>query len=71
MPFMTRDTARALCSQFAIDTTRDFHSLSQDEVARVLEAAKACKYVTPKNANGSKARYFHAYLRRSANRKEE
>lgn len=44
------------------DDKADFHSLRSDEVTYLLEAAKEIGYRAPKNAKGSKARYFYAYL---------
>ena len=47
----------------------DFHSLPSDQVAQVLREADAVKYRKPKNANGSRARYFYEYLARTARKK--
>jgi hypothetical protein len=44
----------------------DFHSLSSDAVEWILEWARYYRYRAPTNANGSKARYYHAYLSRLA-----
>lgn len=41
---------------------RDFHELSSDDVNKLIREADARGYRAPKNANGSRARYFHAYL---------
>lgn len=47
----------------------NFHSLDSDTVESLLVEADHVKYRRPKNANGSRARYFHAYLvRRSSGR---
>ena len=46
----------------------DFHRLDSTQVEALIERAKAWKYRQPKNANGSKARYFHAMLQRKASR---
>jgi hypothetical protein len=45
----------------------DFHRLNSDRVETLLYYADLHKYRQPKNANGSRARYFHAYLQRRAN----
>jgi len=50
--------------------TGDFHSLGTEAVDRLLAHADAMKYRRPKNANGSRARYFHAWLTRVAAREE-
>lgn len=49
---------------------RDFHTLSSSEVESLLAEADAVKYRKPRNANGSRGRYFHAYLCRVAAREE-
>ena len=47
-----------------LDLAADFHMLGSDTVARLVEVAKAVGYRRPRNANGSTARYFFAYLTR-------
>ena len=47
----------------------DFHTLNSSQVSVLLEFADEFKYRKPKNANGSRGRYFHAYLVRIINRK--
>lgn len=47
----------------------DFHALRHEQVGKLLEAADRAKYRAPKNANGSRARYFHDLLQRRAQRK--
>mgnify|MGYP003444112505 CR=1 FL=1 len=47
---------------------RDFHCLPSSTVARLLGVADGVNYRAPKNANGSRARYFHAALVRQAGR---
>lgn len=61
--------ATALAAQFHIPLGRDFCTLRASEVAQVLEAADFVKYRRPKNANGSRGRYFYAALSRAANRR--
>lgn len=46
----------------------DFHTLSSEQVEMLLASADAVKYRKPRNANGSRGRYFHAYLSRLARR---
>lgn len=48
--------------QHGIDFSADFHTLRSAQVEALLTAARACGYREPKNANGSRARYFFAYL---------
>lgn len=50
------------------DARRDFHRLPSAAVESLLSEAKARGYRQPVNANGSRARYFHAYLIRAASR---
>jgi len=40
----------------------DFHALTSDRVATLLHEADEYEYRAPKNANGSRARYFYAYV---------
>jgi len=46
----------------------DFHSLAPATIFDLLAEATVQKYRQPKNANGSRARYFYARLVRAANR---
>jgi hypothetical protein len=43
---------------------KDFFVLPASKVSELLEVADAVGYRKPKNANGSRGRYFHAYLER-------
>lgn len=66
MPRMTKAEATELAARHSIPLDADFFSLSWDTVERVKHAADERKYRAPKDANGSRARYFHEYLRRAA-----
>lgn len=44
----------------------DYHALPTDTVLALGDYAKQYGYRRPKNANGSKTRYFHAHLQRRA-----
>jgi hypothetical protein len=48
---------------------QDFHTLSSAQVAKLIEMADYDRYQKPKNANGSRARYFYARLQRQAQMK--
>jgi hypothetical protein len=48
----------------------DFHTLSSSQVEALLVEADRLKYRKPKNANGSRGRYFHAALQRRAQKEE-
>ena len=65
---MDREIAKGILLE--CDAFRDFHALPSDDVERLIGFADLHKYRQPKNANGSRARYFHAFLTRVANRKE-
>ena len=45
---------------------QDFYTLRESQVDALHEAADEAKYQKPKNANGSRARYFHDKLQRHA-----
>lgn len=65
---MKRNEAFTLAMQYGFPINEDFHRLTTDQVAGVIAAADFRRYRAPKNANGSRARYFHAYLRRVSER---
>lgn len=44
----------------------DFHTLSSQQVDKLLEAADQARYQRPPKANGSRARYYHDLLQRRA-----
>lgn len=62
---LDRSTATALATQFHIELGRNFFTLSSSEVGRVLDAADSRKYRKPRNANGSRGRYFYEALNRA------
>jgi hypothetical protein len=64
MARLTYWDARALASCFGFDPREDFHTMSSASKDAVLAAADARKYRKPKNANGSRGRYFAAHLKR-------
>ena len=67
---MTRTDALGLAARYRIPLDVDFHALNWGVVDSIIAAAGERKYRAPKNANGSRARYFHAYLVRRANSKK-
>lgn len=71
MARMTRPEALSLCNRFRIDPKIDWHVMHSDMKESVLAAADAHKYRKPKNANGSRGRYFAAYLSRAIERRFE
>lgn len=48
-----------------LDVNADFYTLNSETVLGLVDVAKAVGYRRPRNANGSTARYFFAYLTRS------
>jgi len=50
---------------------QDFHTLSLDQVDKLVAEAARVGYRKPKNANGSTARYFHDRLQRHATMKDK
>lgn len=67
---MDRSQARAMLSLIGCAHRPDFHTLPAATVEAVIEQADLVKYRKPKNANGSRARYFYAFLTRVALRDE-
>lgn len=66
---MTPSDARAILTRTETAGIQ-FHALPSAKVFALLAEADRVKYRLPKNANGSRARYFHAYLCRVAARTE-
>lgn len=71
MPRLTPGEARGIATRWQIPLDKDFHALRSEEVERVIAAADERRYRKPSNANGSRARYFHAQLARVAARDSE
>ena len=67
---LSRLDARQILFGREIPMNVDFHALRSSQVDEIIHAANAHGYQAPKNANGSRARYFHAYLMRAAQRKD-
>lgn len=61
-----RQNARAVLASANISLGQDFYTLSASQVERILEEADRVKYRKPKDANGSRGRYFHTLLQRRA-----
>jgi hypothetical protein len=58
--------ARAILTVAGCSIDSDFHALSTAKVEALRVQADARGYRKPKNANGSRLRYFHAYCVRQA-----
>lgn len=63
-----RRKAQACLDACGIDPQTDYHALTSTQVDALLIKADAWRYRKPKNANGSRGRYFHAMLIRRLNR---
>lgn len=61
-----RQNARAVLKAANIAIGQDFYTLSAWQVGMLLDEADRVKYFKPRNANGSRGRYFHALLQRRA-----
>ncbi len=61
-----RINAQATLSMLHITLGTDFHALPSAAIDRLLDEADRVRYQKPRNANGSRARYFHDMLQRRA-----
>lgn len=61
-----RLNARFTLQNLNISVGQDFFTLSSSQVDGLLREANRVKYQAPRNANGSRARYFHDRLQRRA-----
>lgn len=60
-------TALDILAACHVPQCADFHTLTTAQVESLVEYADSYGYRKPRGANGSRARYFHAYLTRQAN----
>jgi hypothetical protein len=65
-PTARTTSARAILASCQIAIGADFHALTRDQVDNLIAAADRANYRRPANANGSRARYFHAMIQRRA-----
>ena len=63
--------ARNILKNCAVPIAADFYAISSVKVDALLVWADKWQYRKPRNANGSRARYFHAYLQRLASQGED
>lgn len=63
--------ARMVLRNCAISVGSDYHTLSSTAVDSLLHWADWWGYRKPKNANGSRGRYFHDMLQRRAQRESK
>lgn len=64
---MTRFEARAILNDCDLLGTEDFFTLPASTVGTLIDHADRLKYRKPKNANGSRGRYFYARVQRALN----
>jgi hypothetical protein len=68
---MTRTQAHDILQRCKIVLGTDFHTLSTAQVEALVEEARRVRYQRPRNANGSRARYFYSYVRRKVDCKPD
>lgn len=68
MSKLSRTEAHNILQRCRVPLSVDFHALDTSQVSALIAEADAVKYRKPTNANGSRARYFHAYVVRVATR---
>lgn len=61
-----RTTAHDVLQRAGVPLGADFHRLHSSQVDALLAEADRLKYRKPRNANGSRGRYFHDLLQRRA-----
>lgn len=70
MARLDRSAAWDILARAHVPLAHNFHALRSEQVEALLSEADAYGYRAPKNANGSRARYFHAYVVRAAEKAE-
>lgn len=60
------DRARETLERCKVEIGADFHALPRSAADALLAEAKMQRYQKPRNANGSRTRYFHAMIQRRA-----
>lgn len=67
---MNKQDAIDILHRAGIPRGGNFFALRQSDVSALLAEADAVKYRLPRNANGSRGRYFHDFVQRVAARKD-
>lgn len=65
-----KSSAKATLAWCGIEVGSDFHTLRTSHIEALLKCADEVRYQRPRNANGSRARYFHDMLQRRARAKD-
>lgn len=71
MARLDRTRAREILRDCRAPVGGDFHALPSSTVEALLGEADAFGYRKPRNANGSRGRYWHDHLQRVARREAE
>ena len=61
----TKAQIKKMAVTAGINFNEDFHALKSGQVGFLTDLAAMVKYREPKNANGSRTRYFFYYLKRA------
>lgn len=61
---ITPNVAHDILQRCSIAVSENFYSLDSTRVMALVGEADAVRYRAPKNANGSRGRYFYALLQR-------
>ena len=64
MARLTRGEACEILRRTGAPIDADFHALHSTQVNAIVDEARRAGYRKPKNANGSRGRYFFARLQR-------
>lgn len=64
MARLTRSNACEILRRTGVPIDADFHQLHSTQVNAIVDEARRAGYRKPKNANGSRGRYFFAHLQR-------
>jgi hypothetical protein len=67
---MDSSDAHDILQRAGVARGANFHTLNSSQVEALLVEADRVKYRKPKNANGSRGRYFHDYVQRRAQKQE-
>ena len=65
---MNKSDAINFLTRSGIAAGANFYTLARSQVCDLLAFADLVKYRKPRNANGSRGRYFHEYCQRVARR---
>lgn len=61
-------SAREILQSCGVPVGADYYTLSSSQVDAIVAAADRVKYRKPRDANGSRGRYYHERLQRRAQR---